>query len=128
MSLPHAILGFLQMNPLTGYDLKTECFDQSVAFFWPADQAQVYRTLDKLAEQGFVESHIEIQEERPNRKVYQITENGRGELARWLRSAVPLPTYREPFLVQLFFAGQLGNTEVIEVLEAQVSAHRERLA
>ena len=128
MSLPHAILGFLQMKPMTGYDLKTDCFDRSVAFFWPADQAQIYRTLDKLAEQGLVESHVELQEERPNRKVYQITDRGREELARWLQTATPLPTYREPFLVQLFFAGQLGNAEVIELLKAQAEAHQARLA
>lgn len=128
MSLPHAILGFLQKEPMTGYDLKTACFDQSVAYFWPADQAQIYRTLDKLADQGFIESHVEIQDERPNRKVYQITESGRAELARWLRTAAPLTAYREPFLVQLFFADQLSNAEAIALLKAQMAAHRERLA
>ncbi len=54
MSLMHAILGFLSYKPRTGYDLKTACFDESVAHFWPADQAQIYRTLDKLTEQGLV--------------------------------------------------------------------------
>ncbi len=49
MSLPHAILGFLREQPLTGYALKTQRFDVSVANFWPADQAQIYRTLDRLA-------------------------------------------------------------------------------
>src|SRR5579875_1236367 len=44
MSLTHAILGFLNRQPMTGYDLKTQCFDISVAYFWPADQAQIYRT------------------------------------------------------------------------------------
>jgi len=48
MSLPHAILGFLREQPLTGYALKTQRFDVSVANFWPADQAQIYRTLDRL--------------------------------------------------------------------------------
>ena len=129
MSLVHAILGFLNKHPMTGYDLKTECFDQSVAHFWPADQAQIYRTLDKLTEQGFVESDIEVQTDRPNRKIYHITEAGRAELFRWL--ALPqeeLPIHREPFLVQLFFADQLDKKTVLNLLELQLDAHEKQLA
>ena len=36
MSLKHAILGFLSLQPMTGYDLK-KAFDQSVRHFWPAN-------------------------------------------------------------------------------------------
>src|SRR5215813_8418841 len=109
MSLMHAILGFLSHKAQTGYDLKTEAFDDSVAYFWPADQAQIYRTLDKLTEQGLVECHIEIQQDRPNRKVYSITESGNNELTRWLNEFQTPPVYREPFLIQLFFADQLSD-------------------
>ncbi len=47
MSLKHAILGFLELSPFSGYDLK-KAFDGSVQHFWPADQAQIYRTLNQL--------------------------------------------------------------------------------
>src|SRR5258707_2468853 len=127
MSLMHAILGFLSYQPQTGYDLKTEHFDASVAHFCPADQAQIYRTLEKLTEQGLVESHVEIQEERPNRKVYQLTEAGRAELAQWLRTFQPIPAYREPFLVQLFFANILPNEMILRLLQAQFEARESLL-
>ena len=39
VSLPHAILGLLAREPMTGYDLKTRWFDRSLRYFWPADQA-----------------------------------------------------------------------------------------
>jgi DNA-binding PadR family transcriptional regulator len=127
MSLTHAILGLLSQAPMTGYDLKNHSFDSSVAHFWPADQAQIYRTLDKMAEQGWVESHTEFQEDRPNRKVYSITSDGRSQLRRWLAESQPLPPYREPFLIQLFFAEDLSNEEIMALLEAQRAAHQERL-
>jgi len=127
MSLPHAILGFLQEQPLTGYDLKTQCFDVSVANFWPADQAQIYRTLDRLEEQGWATSELEIQRERPNRKVYRITEAGRAELLRWLAAPQPLPVHREPFLVQLYFAAELPDETILSLLEGQVAAHEAQL-
>ena len=44
MSLEYVILGFLEVGPKTGYDLKKR-FDRSVAGFWPADQSRIYRTL-----------------------------------------------------------------------------------
>jgi PadR family transcriptional regulator, regulatory protein AphA len=128
VSLTHAILGILSYRSMTGYDLKTHSFDTTVAHFWPADQAQIYRTLDKMAEQGWVESQIEFQEDRPNRKVYTITDTGREELQRWLLTNQPLSPYREPFLIQLFFSNLLTNGQIIALLEAQVEAHQERLA
>ena len=48
MSLEHAILGFLNTRARSGYDLKTRCFDVEAKAFWTADQAQIYRTLERL--------------------------------------------------------------------------------
>ncbi|BAZ48478.1 PadR-like family transcriptional regulator [Nostoc sp. NIES-4103] len=127
MSLAHTILGFLQQGKMTGYDLKTSCFDECIAHLWPADQAQIYRTLDKLVEQGWISCSIEIQCDRPNRKVYDLTEAGKAELIRWLGCHQPLPTIREPLSVQLFFAAQLPNEAIIQLLEQQLAARSEKL-
>ena len=114
MSLAHVILGLLQQREQTGYDLKTECFDQGIAHLWQADQAQIYRTLDKLEAQGWIACTVQIQHDRPNRKVYRITEAGEAELTHWLQTHQPLPILREPLLVQLYFAAQLPD-EAIDV-------------
>jgi PadR family transcriptional regulator AphA len=127
MSLPHAILGFLNVMPLTGYDLKTRAFDKTVAHFWPAVLPQIYRELDKMAAKGWVESELELQESKPNRKVYRITRAGQAELARWLRSYQPPPAHREAFLIQLFFAAQLSNEEILTLLRQQRQAHQDKL-
>lgn len=128
MSLAHAILGLLQQEERTGYDLKISCFDGCVAHLWPADQAQIYRTLDKLVEQGWISCTLEIQRDRPNRKVYSITEGGKGELIRWLQCPQTLPTVRDPLLVQLHFAAQLPDEAIIQLLEQQLAARKEKLA
>ncbi len=128
MSLSHAILGLLTVTPMTGYDLKNEAFDKTVAHFWQADQTQIYRTLATMAGSGWVESTLEIQEDRPNRKVYHITEAGREELRRWLHTEQPLPVYREPFLVQMFFAGELDSATVLAHISRQREGHAARLA
>ncbi|HLZ57181.1 MAG TPA: PadR family transcriptional regulator [Ktedonosporobacter sp.] len=127
MSLAHAILGWLHKEPMTGYDLKKQ-FDQGIGYFWPADQMQIYRTLDRLVEQGLASVHEEIQHARPNRKVYTVTERGRAEFRRWLTESQDLPIFRDPLLIQVFFASILSNAEIIQLLEQQRTAHSERLA
>ena len=84
MSLEHAIQGFLTCRPLSGYDLK-KFFDETVRHFWSAPQSQIYRTLARMAETGWVEMERIKQEDRPDRKVYHVTGEGRDELRRWLR-------------------------------------------
>lgn len=128
MSLPHAILGFLHYVPMTGYDLKTQAFDQTVAHFWPAAQPQIYRELERLEQQGWVVRQVEPQEGRPNRHVYHITPAGEAELTGWLAGYQPPPAHREAFLIQLFFAAQLPNAAIRQILQQQLLAHQQRLA
>ena len=119
----------LHDEPMTGYDLKTKCFDRSIAHFWPADQAQIYRTLDKMRADGWVEFDVQEQDGRPDRKVYSLTRAGRDELRRWVREArAELPVVREPFLVQLFFAHVLPDEEARALLEDQKRKHEATLA
>jgi DNA-binding PadR family transcriptional regulator len=127
MSLPHAILGFLNVMPMTGYDLKTQAFDRSVAHFWPAVQPQIYRDLARLEAAGHVRSETEVQRGKPNRRVYHITPAGRTELDRWLRTTPAVPGHREPFLIQLFFGAGLTNSELTALLQAQRAGHQARL-
>ncbi len=127
MSLKHAILGFLSFKSLSGYDLK-KVFDQSIQHFWPANQSQIYRTLSKLSEGGLVEQEVIEREERLDMKVYHITAAGREELHRWLSTPLPSQDYREPFLIQIYFAGKLTDKELDNLLQQEIQTIEERLA
>lgn len=116
MSLDYAILGFLNYHPYTGYDLK-KIFDSSVQHFWSADQSQIYRTLNRLTERGFATMEVVPQDDRPDRKVYHITEAGRADLLHWLSGPPPMDSPRSAPLIQVFFAGQLTNEEILRKFE-----------
>jgi PadR family transcriptional regulator AphA len=116
MSLDHAILGFLNYQPFSGYDLK-KAFDATVQHFWPADQSQIYRTLARLTEQGCIGMEKVEQSSRPDRKVYHITETGRRALADWMAAAPPMDPTRSAALVQVFFIGQLTNKQILAKFE-----------
>jgi DNA-binding PadR family transcriptional regulator len=128
MSLKYAILGLLTFEPMSGYTLKTKYFDQSIAYFWPADQAQIYRTLYRLEGDGWVESELETQETKPDRKHYQITPQGMAELRNWLTESRPPPAERFPLLVQLYFCRHLSKDELLALLRDQYQQHEARLA
>jgi len=127
MSLDFAILGFLSYHPSTGYDLK-KMFDVSVRHFWPADQSQIYRTLARLTEQGYVEMEKVAQEDRPDRKVYHITQPGLAALVNWLGGPPAMDEPRSAPLVQVFFAGKLSDEEVLAKFEGFAAMMRAVLA
>ena len=129
MSLPHAILGLLTYQPMTGYDLKRH-FDHSINYFWSAQQSQIYRELAALESKGYVSSHIEPQEGRPDRKVYSISTAGEQEIQEWLERFPQLLTtpYREELLVHIFFASRLPLAELKFQLQRFIRERQEHLA
>lgn len=57
------------------------------------------------------------QEDRPDRKVYHITEAGRVQLLQWLSGPPPMDATRSAPLIQVFFSGQLSDEEVLSKFE-----------
>jgi DNA-binding PadR family transcriptional regulator len=127
VSLDLAILGFLAERPRSGYDLKTRCFGGAIGAFWTADQAQIYRTLERLKESKLVTATRRRQASRPDRRIFEITPAGREVLAEKLGSPAPLLPLRDPFLVQLYFSAGLSDDAVLGVLTARRNEHQQRL-
>lgn len=123
MSLRFAILGLLTFEPMTGYTLKTRYFDKSIAHFWPADQAQIYRTLQMAEADGDVTSKVLDGDARPGRRLYALTDQGRESLVAWLAQEQPLTVQRDAFLVQLYFGRLLSRDQILQVLHARRDAH-----
>lgn len=121
MSLRHAILGFLSIQPMSGYDLKRH-FDASIRHFWSADQAAIYRALSELDTELLVEHERIAQTTRPDRKVFSLTYAGRAALDAWLATPAPSVARREPLLVKLFFAGRLSPEALRTVLQAELES------
>jgi len=118
VSLEYITLGFLEIGPKTGYEIK-QIFDRSASGFWSADKSRIYRTLDKLRERGWASREVVHQEDRPDRKLHTITEAGREAFHRWMEEHPIGPPLRNAFLAQLFFAGLLSDDEAIRILEAK---------
>ncbi|WP_375752297.1 PadR family transcriptional regulator [Vibrio sp. HN007] len=100
MSLPHVILTVLSTRDATGYDITKE-FSYSIGYFWKASHQQVYRELNKMAQNNLVTCKLQPQEGKPDRKVYSITESGRTALGEWFAQPTAQPTIRDELAAKL---------------------------
>lgn len=116
MTIQYAILGLLSWQSFSGYDLK-KIISESDIFYWSGNNNQIYRSLVQLHEDGLVTQEVIYQESLPPRKVYSLTGQGRDELRRWVQSMPELPEFRHTFLIQLAWADQLSDQELMALLE-----------
>ncbi len=116
MSIEYAILGLLNLRPLTGYDIK-KMFAGSAVIYWSGNNNQIYTTLVKLHKNELVTLEVELHADSPSRKIYSITAKGQAELKKWLLSEPELPQLKNSFLIQLAWADQLDPDELDALLE-----------
>lgn len=128
MSLKYAILGFLSLEGMSGYTLKTKYFDRSVAHFWPADQAQIYRTLQKLEKDGLATSAEIDNKARPSQKIYCVTKLGSQDLKKWLSLQHPPNALRSTFLVQIYFSRLSSSEDFLTLLESERRRQKDALS
>ena len=122
------LLGFLNYQPMTGYDLKL-AIDSSTSHFWHAHHSQIYTTLRQMEKDLLVTSVYIKEESQPDRRVYTITEAGQQALAEWLDQSMTEATQiKEELLVRIFFSARRDPQEVLAELRLQRRLHEEKLA
>ncbi|MEM8677132.1 MAG: PadR family transcriptional regulator [Cyanobacteria bacterium P01_G01_bin.67] len=125
--LKYILLGFLNYQPMTGYDLK-RLVDGSTAHFWHAYHSQIYTTLRKMEQQGLVTSVIDNNDDKLERRVYEIAELGQSQLKSWQgQSLRELPPSKDSLLVRLFFSGSRDRDDVLSELRFQRQLHQRQL-
>jgi len=126
MALSHAILVALLDCPSSGYDLAKR-FDGSVGFFWDASHQQIYRELAKLEEAGHIAAQTIEQENRPNKKLYSVTEEGQAMLTEWMHQPASLSPVKDDLLVKLFAGYLLSPDALLTELRQHRKQHQTRL-
>jgi DNA-binding PadR family transcriptional regulator len=122
--LKFALLGSLNYQPMSGYDLK-QFTDRSTSNFWHAELSQIYITLKSLEKDGLISSTAIAGEGRPDRRVYTITETGRQALQDWLKQPfTEIDQYKDTLLLKLFFSASLEKEAILSQLHIQRSLHQ----
>jgi PadR family transcriptional regulator AphA len=125
--LRYALLGILNYHPMNGYEIK-QFMDHSTAHFWYAKLSQIYTTLKALEQDGLLVSQVHPQEDRPDRRVYTITAEGKVALRGWLAEPLmQIDQTKEPLLLKLFFSGQMDKESILAQLHIQRALYQRLL-
>lgn len=116
MALRHAVLAVLLGGEFSGYQL-AKVFDTGVADFWYAAPQQLYAELTKLERSGLVTGRLVIQLDRPNKRVYTVTETGVEELERFAEEETKPAVIRDDLLVKVHAVDRTGAATVVARLE-----------
>ena len=125
--LKYAILGLINREPITGYDISRE-FDHGLVNFWYATHSQIYPELRKLTEEGLVTFEIDTRGDRQEKKRYLITEKGKRELQKWLSKPEEVgPTPKDVFRLKLYYLNDLEKDTVLAHLRDQMQKRSRKL-
>ncbi|MEU1276809.1 PadR family transcriptional regulator [Streptomyces sp. NPDC005805] len=127
MSLKHAVLAALLEGEASGYDL-AKLFDAAVANFWSATPQQLYRELERLAGEELISARVVVQERRPDKRMFTLTEAGLAELAAFTAEP-PRPTaVRDDLLVKIQAVDAGDPAAARALVAARAEASRQKLA
>jgi PadR family transcriptional regulator, regulatory protein AphA len=117
MSLRHAVLGMLAVQPTTGYDLAQK-FEVSMANAWYASHSQIYPELGRLHDEGMVEV---VGEGARRSRTWAVTDRGREELRRFMLETEPVRTQRSETGVRWFLMALLDPDDRRTVIERELA-------
>lgn len=131
MSLAFGILGFLNYKPMSGYDI-AKAFESSLQFFWHAQNSHIYLELKKLEKKGYICGETVIQSDRPNKKIFSITETGKKEFMNWLAEGAgeEATQFKSSFLMKVFFGGNMTpaqSTDMLRKFKTDCEAYLEKM-
>lgn len=125
MDIKTLCLGVLSAGPHSGYEIK-KTIERQFRHFFRASIGSIYPALADLERLDLLRCEEVVQDGRPDKKVYSITETGRRTLADRLAAENPRHTVRSEFLVLLYFAHLLEPKKLEQVIDL-MTAEFERI-
>jgi DNA-binding PadR family transcriptional regulator len=126
-TLGFALLGLLAREPLSGYELAQQ-MKTRVNFFWQASHSQIYPELARLEQDGFVTHTIVEQYDRPDKKVYASTDQGRAALRSWVESPTAVPPIRDELVLKAYSLWLADPSVAADLFRQREAEHRAQLA
>jgi PadR family transcriptional regulator AphA len=102
--------------------------NKPIGFFWQVQRGQIYPELAHLEELGYVKHEVIVQQDRPSKKLYTLTEAGRSTLKTWVTQLPTPPPARSELLLKTFAIWLADPEAAIVLFQRQEHACKERLA
>jgi DNA-binding PadR family transcriptional regulator len=122
----YALLALLGEGSTYGYELK-QAFERLFRPVWPPiNVGQIYTTLGRLERDGLVSSREVEQSRRPDKRVYELTGEGKAALANWMTAPVEGAHLKDEFFMKLVLAS-LAGTNAIQLVDRQRNKYLQAL-
>ncbi len=115
-TLSYALLAFLAREQSSGYNLMLR-----LQPFWPAKHSQIYPLLSQMESEEYLTSCWIVQCEKPDKKMYSITEKGIRKLKEWLYVPLVDPITRDELSMKTFCMWLTDLENAIEIIETRRS-------
>jgi DNA-binding PadR family transcriptional regulator len=96
-TLSYGLMSLLSQSSLSGYDLMLR-----IQPFWPAKHSQIYPLLAQLEKDEHVRYEHITQSDKPDKKVYSLTDKGIAALQQWLSEPASDPVIRDELSLKTF--------------------------
>lgn len=114
------LLGLLMERPLHGYEIK-QLIAAQMASIAKVSPGTIYYTLKKLDKKGLITSSSERNGNRPERRVFSLTDAGRATFAELLSESLTVDERPyDIFDVSLFFAKHIDLEELLVAVERKL--------
>src|SRR5262245_14554327 len=120
MSVRHAMLGLLAQRPRHGYELRA-AFQALVGGEenWDVKPAQIYTTLMRLEQGGFVAEDSVEQDAGPEKRIYAITLAGHKTLNECFACGIEREHQQDEFFLKLMIGLVSGAAEPYRLIQTQ---------
>jgi PadR family transcriptional regulator, regulatory protein AphA len=124
----YLILGVLAGGSRHGYDLY-QYLEENFGFVWILGRSQTYALLSRMEQTGLVTHKRQVQENRPDRKNFSLSPEGKKIFKRWVNRPVPhVRDLRLEFLAKIHFL-ELGDRKSLKkLIESQEGVCRDKLS
>lgn len=120
MNVRTICLAILYDGEATGYEIRKLSVEGEYSYFIDASFGSIYPALAKLEADKLVTSRVELQEGKPAKKIYAITQAGRNAFINSLFEKLGEDEFRSEFLMFLRFASELPASLVEQRLNERV--------
>ena len=112
----YALLGLLNMSPMSGYDVK-KMVDVGLSHFWNENYGQIYPALDLLVAEGLAEKFTGHGQGKRKRNTYSITEKGQDAFRDWLSQPSSPIIIRNELQLKFFLSGKMPSEISLQIIE-----------
>ncbi|MBK1812814.1 PadR family transcriptional regulator [Clostridium sp. YIM B02505] len=95
--LSYGLLSLLSTEPMTGYDLTAK-----INRFWRSTHSAIYPLLSELEEKELVALTLVKQSGKPDKKIYNLTIQGKSTLHQWFISDTDEAVVRDEMTLKLY--------------------------